>query len=112
MLRLESGAEFIFKGLRGILNVALLRLEMRGNTVDGSAAGALVAVFAGGEIGSPSVARPVSVASSYPLVRARNKVNFGLPDRVRTWRMQEAIGHDRATEQNLVTERPFRRKSR
>jgi hypothetical protein len=53
VLRLESGAAFIFMGLRGFLNAGLLRLEMRENAVGGSAAGALAAVFAGGGIGAP-----------------------------------------------------------
>ena len=44
MLRLESGAAFIFMGLRGILNAVLLRLEMEENAVGGSAVGALATV--------------------------------------------------------------------
>ncbi|MFZ0886142.1 MAG: hypothetical protein WAN14_22265 [Candidatus Acidiferrales bacterium] len=45
MLRLESGAAFIFIGLQGFLNAAVLRLEIEKNAVGGSAALALAAVF-------------------------------------------------------------------
>lgn len=53
MLRLESGAAFIFMGLQGFLNAVLLRLEMGENAAGGSAAVMLATVFLRGGVTLP-----------------------------------------------------------
>ena len=72
MLRLESGAAFIFMGLRGILNSVLLRLEIGENAVGGGAAGALATVLRDGGSGLPSVA-PVRRCGVPSEARARRR---------------------------------------